>query len=102
VSTGVKEGSNDEAIDKRFTLLQNFPNPFNPITKIHFGINERQFTSLKVFNTLGKEVATLVGEEKAPGEYMVEFNPVNQPSGVYICQLKAGNLVQSKKMLFLK
>jgi len=102
VSTGVKEGSNNKIIDKRFTLLQNYPNPFNPITKIHFGIEERQFTSLKVFNTLGKEVATLVGEEKAPGEYEVEFNPVNQPSGIYICQLKAGSNIQSKKMLFLK
>ena len=92
-----------------FNLQQNFPNPFNPTTKIKFTISDlpagRQglrFTILKVYDVLGKEVATLVNEEKPIGEYEVEFNGTGLPSGIYFYQLRAGNYVGIKKMIFLK
>ena len=89
-----------------FKLGQNYPNPFNPSTSIQYAIGSRQFVQLKVYDVLGKEVATLVSEEKPAGSYEVEFNPTssikNPASGVYFYQLKAGEFVQTKKMLLLR
>jgi photosystem II stability/assembly factor-like uncharacterized protein len=102
-----------------FKLEQNYPNPFNPITKIKFtiptppsssplakGRNEVGFVSLKVYDVLGNEVATLVNEEKAPGIYETEFNPAssikNPASGIYFYQLKAGDYLETKKMILMK
>ena len=84
-----------------FTLYQNFPNPFNPTTTIQYTVDSRQFVSLKVYDILGKEVATLVNEE-IPGEYEVEFNGVGLPSGIYFYQLKEGSFVETKKMVLLR
>jgi uncharacterized Ntn-hydrolase superfamily protein len=94
----------------RFFLYQNSPNPFNPTTKIKFtipsviasGAKQSQHVSLKVYDVLGSEVATLVNEEKSAGEYEVEFNADNLPSGTYFYTLKAGNFLETKKMLLLK
>jgi hypothetical protein len=94
-----------------FALNQNYPNPFNPSTKIGFTIpqDERRETknvSLKVYDILGKEVATLIDEYKPAGSYEVEFNTStikHQPSsGIYLYQLKVGEFIQTKKMVFLK
>jgi len=85
-----------------FDLAQNYPNPFNPSTKISFQIAESGFTSLKVYDVLGNEVATLVSEEKPTGEYEVEFSGSELTSGIYFYQLKAGNYIETKKMLLLK
>jgi hypothetical protein len=89
-----------------YFFAQNFPNPFNPSTSIQFVIGTRQFVSLKVYDVLGKEIATLVNEEKSAGSYEVEFNPessIRDPaSGVYFYQLRAGDYVETKKMLMIK
>ncbi|MCP5063591.1 MAG: T9SS type A sorting domain-containing protein [Ignavibacteriae bacterium] len=92
-----------------FNLEQNYPNPFNPTTKIKYSIpNIERLTKsfsnviLKVFNILGKEIVTLVNEVKPSGNYSVEFNAENLPSGIYYYQLKTDNLVQTKKMILLK
>ncbi|MEJ2103186.1 MAG: T9SS type A sorting domain-containing protein, partial [Ignavibacteriaceae bacterium] len=92
-----------------FVLQQNFPNPFNPSTKIKYTISsvtlsgvEVSLVILKVFDVLGKEVATLVNEEKPSGTYDVEFNGSNLPSGIYFYQLKAGEYSNTKKMILLK
>lgn len=100
-----------------FELKQNFPNPFNPSTKIEYNIplgfsaspfNEGGIdgglVSLKIYNLLGSEVATLVNEYKQAGKYEVEFNPSSfgLTSGVYFYQLKVGNLISTKKMMLLK
>jgi photosystem II stability/assembly factor-like uncharacterized protein len=94
-----------------FHLSQNYPNPFNPATKIKFEIPDQvrydsRLVTLKVYDVLGNEVATLVNEEKQPGIYEVEFNPSSikhlPSSGVYFYQLKSGNFVETKKMLLLK
>jgi hypothetical protein len=89
-----------------FKLEQNFPNPFNPTTNIGFRIADRGFVSLKVYDILGNEVATLVNEELPAGSYEVEFgrNLIKQvlTSGVYFYQLKAGTYIETRKMLLLK
>jgi len=94
-----------EILPKTFSLNQNFPNPFNPSTHIQYEISSRQFVSLKVFDVLGKEVATLVNEEKPAGTYKIEFNAelnVNPASGVFFYQLKVGDYVATKKMVLMK
>jgi hypothetical protein len=83
-------------------LLNNFPNPFNPQTKINFCIQERSFVKLKVFDVLGNELVTLVNEEKDVGNYEVVFNGSGLPSGVYIYTLHTPKFVKSKKMVLLK
>jgi uncharacterized delta-60 repeat protein len=90
-----------------FTLYQNFPNPFNPSTNIKYRISDFGFVSLKVFDVLGNEVATLVNEEKPAGNYVVEFNShsdegQNLSSGIYFYKLQAGSFVETKKMILLK
>ena len=92
-----------------FSLSQNYPNPFNPVTSIQYAISSlpdgkagRQLVTLKVYDILGREIATLVNEEKPAGEYEVEFNGTNLPSGIYFYRLKAGNFVETKKMVLIK
>ena len=99
----------------KFDLAQNYPNPFNPSTKIMYtiptppsssslvkGKNEVGFVTLKVYDILGNEVATLVNEYKPVGTYEVEFFSSTLASGVYYYQLKAGDFIATKKMLLLK
>jgi len=85
-----------------FYLSQNYPNPFNPTTSLQYAIGSRQFVTLKVYDLLGKEIATLVNEEKPAGQYEVEFNSTNLPSGIYFYKLKAGEYSQTKKMVLLR
>ena len=86
-----------------FDLSQNYPNPFNPATKINYTIPRAGFVTLKVYDILGKEVATLVDEFKNDGGYSVLFNKAeNLSSGIYFYQLKEENLVLVKKMILLK
>jgi hypothetical protein len=90
------------SVPGRYVLEQNYPNPFNPSTKIQFSIVHRQLTIVKVFDVLGREVATLVNELKEPGTYTVQFNASSLASGVYFYRLQAGNFVQTKKLLLLR
>ena len=83
-------------------LYNNYPNPFNPSTNIRFSISDSRFTTLKVYDILGNEVATLVNEEKPAGSYEVNFNASMLASGIYYYRLTAGNFVEIKKMLLLK
>ncbi len=86
----------------KFEISQNYPNPFNPATSIQFRIPENSFVSLKIYNVLGKEIATLLNEEKSIGSYEVNFNAINIPSGIYFYRIEAGNFVETKKMILLK
>jgi hypothetical protein len=90
------------SVPKTFSISQNYPNPFNPSTKINYEIPEKSTVNLKVYDILGNEILTLVNEEKQLGRYEVEFNAINLPSGIYFYRIKAGNFVQTKKMLLLK
>jgi hypothetical protein len=81
---------------------QNYPNPFNPMTNLQFSIVNRQLTILKVYDLLGREVATLVNEVRQPGTYTAHWDASGVASGVYIYRLSAGNFVQCKKLLLLR
>jgi hypothetical protein len=83
-------------------LNQNYPNPFNPTTTISFSIPSSTFTSLKVYDILGNEVATLVNEEKPAGEHKITFDASKLTSGVYLFRLNSGNFTEIKKMILLR
>lgn len=85
-----------------FKLNQNYPNPFNPTTSIQYAISSRQIVTLKVYDLLGREIAILINEEKPAGEYEVEFNAANLTSGIYFYQSRAGQYVETKKMVLIK
>ena len=87
---------------KEFKLEQNFPNPFNPTTRIQYQVSSISEVTLKVYDILGSEVATLVNEKQEPGYYEVKFNSTNIASGMYIYRLQAGDFVSAKKMVVLK
>jgi hypothetical protein len=89
-------------VPKEFSLSQNYPNPFNPSTTINFSISQTEKVNLKIYDVLGREVATLVNEQKAPGNYEVKFNAGNFASGMYLYRLQAGDFVQTKKMILMK
>jgi hypothetical protein len=85
-----------------FSLHQNYPNPFNPATNIKFQIPISSFVTLRVFDLLGREVATLVNEEMRPGSYERTFDASGLSSGIYFYRLRAGSFVETKKLVVLK
>ena len=93
---------NSTSIVNEFHVYQNYPNPFNPQTRINFSVPEISLVSLKVFDVLGKEIATLVDEEKKAGTYEVGFDAVGLTSGIYFYKLVANNHYETKKMIILK
>jgi type IX secretion system substrate protein len=102
---GIEPLSNE--LPAKFQLYQNFPNPFNPVTKIKFDIpsNVKRETSnakIIIYDVLGREVATLVNEKLKPGTYEVEWDGTNYPSGVYYYRLVAGDFSETKKMVLIK
>ncbi|HSP87743.1 MAG TPA: T9SS type A sorting domain-containing protein [Ignavibacteriaceae bacterium] len=101
------EIQSDKTSPNIFSLSQNYPNPFNPSTKIKFEIpgqarNDNVLVTLKIYDILGREVATLVNEEKPAGIYETEFNASNLSTGIYFYQLKAGDYIETKKMILVK
>lgn len=93
---------NDGEIPTEFSLAQNFPNPFNPNTKISWQSPIAGHQTLKVYNLLGKEVATLVNEFREAGKFEITFDSGNLASGVYFYKLQSGSFVETKKMILLK
>lgn len=89
-------------IINEYTLSQNNPNPFNPVTEITYSIPKQGFVTLKVYDLLGKEVATLVNSVKKSGKYSVTFDGGNLPSGMYIYKLVSNDIAISKKMMLVK
>ncbi len=110
----------ENTIPKEYSLSQNYPNPFNPSTKIRFSIpasldGESRFVTIKIYDLLGRELVTLVNENKKPGNYEVAFNAQNLPSGIYLYRITAlagssgrsdklnpGEFIQVKKMTLIK
>jgi len=95
------EKKSDE-IPSEFTLAQNYPNPFNPSTKIEYSLPARSSVTLKVYNVLGQEVATLVNQEQQAGTYVADFRAANLSSGVYLYKIQAGEFAETKKMMLVK
>ena len=89
-------------LPKAYALKQNYPNPFNPTTNIRFDLKENGDVSLVVYDLMGREVAKLVNGPMNAGYYTINFNAANLPSGVYIYRLKAGDFVNTKKLMLLK
>ncbi len=85
-----------------FSLLQNYPNPFNPSTNISFSIPTKSFVSLRVFDLIGREVATIVSEEMSAGSYTKQWIAANMSSGIYFYRLQAGSYSETKKLILLK
>ena len=93
---------NQNAILRDYHLKQNYPNPFNPSTSIEFTLPKSEYVTLKVYNILGKEVATLVSNKLNPGNHAYKFDGRNLASGIYYYQLVAGDFREVKKMILLK
>ncbi len=91
-----------ESTPVEYRLSQNYPNPFNPTTTIRFGLPERSTVTVKVFNLLGEEVATVVDGIYDAGERAVEFDAANLASGVYVYRLQAGTFTQTRKMVVMR
>jgi len=101
---GVLVGVNQTGTEfpKDFLLGQNYPNPFNPGTVISFQLAVNSFTTIKIYDALGREIQTLVDEELQAGTYEVNFEGPNLPSGVYFYKLEAENFTDTKKMILVK
>ncbi|MDR9414829.1 MAG: Ig-like domain-containing protein [Gracilimonas sp.] len=101
VETSVSNEFGDQ-VPEEFSLMQNYPNPFNPTTKIRYGLPEASKVVLEVFNMLGQKQVTLVNERKSAGTYSVNFDANKLSSGMYIYRIKAGDYVDTKKMMLIK
>lgn len=103
IACGIVTGmSKNIPLPETYMLCQNYPNPFNPTTKIGFALPRAGFVTLKVYDILGKEVATLINEYKIAGNYIYEFNASNLATGVYFYTLNVNGFTDTKKMLFVK
>jgi hypothetical protein len=98
--TGIKKMNNN--LPAAFSLSQNYPNPFNPTTMIQYSVPKSGLVTLKVYNMLGQEVATLVNQQQQAGNYNVNFNATRLASGVYMYRIQSGSFSSTKKMTYLK
>ncbi|MFZ1279765.1 MAG: T9SS type A sorting domain-containing protein [Ignavibacteriaceae bacterium] len=94
--------SGGESIPTEFSLNQNYPNPFNPSTKISYSLAAASDVTVKIFNSLGEEVATLVNQKQEAGRYELNFNSTGLASGMYLYKIQAGAFTQTKKMILMK
>ena len=85
-----------------YSLSQNYPNPFNPSTTIKYSLPKQSNVTIKVFDVLGSEVATLVNQEQPQGNYEVGFDGTDLTSGIYFYRLQAGDFIKTKKMILIK
>jgi len=91
-----------ESVPVTFSLEQNYPNPFNPSTTIKYSVPTSSLVKIKVFNTLGQEIAELVNKEHLPGNFEVTFDAANLTSGIYFYRIESDNFVQTRKMILIK
>jgi hypothetical protein len=97
VTNGVSIGKNPS-----FELFQNYPNPFNPSTSIRYSLSKETTVLVKIFNTLGSEIKTLINERQTPGVYTVQFDASSLSSGLYFCHLRTSDQIKTKSMMFIK
>ncbi len=99
---GLYDTNTNDIIPKNIYLSQNYPNPFNPITTIEFAIPKSEFVTLKIYNILGQEVATLVSDKLLSGNYKYNWDASTLASGVYMYKIEAGEYIQVKKLILMK
>jgi photosystem II stability/assembly factor-like uncharacterized protein len=99
---GVSSVTTESNIPGEYTLFQNYPNPFNPATTIEFQISEPGLVTIKVYDILGREIKTLINEDKFPGKYKTEFSGSNLPSGIYFYEIRSKDFLSRKKMTMVK
>ena len=92
----------DKTVPNSFSLSQNYPNPFNPSTTINYSISRTSLVTIEVYDVLGREVETLVNDVKPIGHYKIELNGSELASGIYFYQMRAGNFVETKKLILMK
>jgi hypothetical protein len=97
-----QNNNNISNIPKTFELQQNYPNPFNPSTTIKYNLPKDAYVTMKIYDIVGREIYTLVNENKQAGYYSVNFNGSNLASGIYFYRIKAGDFISVKKMLLIK
>ena len=102
ISNATPQVSTIDISSSNFALYQNYPNPFNRATRIKYIIPKQSFVTMKVFDMLGREIATLINEKHEPGSYEVEYDARELPNGFYFYRLKAGGFIGTKKMMFLR
>ena len=102
IRSDLTDTTKDQIVPNDFFLYQNYPNPFNPATKIKYSVPGESVVSIKVFNAIGKKVATVVDGKHSQGNYEVNFNGSNLSSGVYYYTLNAKGYSNTKKMLIIK
>lgn len=101
--TSVKGRQNSKVqLSEQFALEQNYPNPFNPSTTISFNLSTKSFVKLKIFDIIGREVATLINGEMSAGNHSQQWNAMNMSTGVYFYQLQAGSFSETKKLIIIK
>lgn len=93
---------NNAKLPQEFHLEQNYPNPFNPVTTIHYQVPRAALVTIKIFDILGREVVTLLNEQKQPGRYDIQWNATTVASGLYFYRMKSENFVETKKMILLR
>ena len=98
----ISTGGEEETMPDQFSLSPNYPNPFNPVTQICYKLTKEEYVSVKVYDTGGREVKTLVDRNQQPGTYRLAFNAKDLASGVYFCQISAGQQTKQIKMLLVK
>ena len=94
--------SSENRVPEKFTLKQNYPNPFNPLTTVDFELRRHDFTTLTVYNVLGTKVSTELNRWMEPGQYSVEIDGRDLPSGIYYYELRQGVMQQVRKMVLMK
>ncbi len=97
--TGIEEHPSNP---DEYKLYNNYPNPFNPATLLSYSLPQASFTTLKIYDAIGNEIAVLVNEMQKAGTHQVVFNAISVPSGVYFYSLQAGSFKQTKKMILMK
>lgn len=98
--TSVRQASSQTP--KIYDLQQNYPNPFNPSTTISFALPSKSFVTMKIFDIMGRQVATIISEEMSAGNYSRQWNAANISTGVYFYRLHAGSFTETKKLILLK
>ena len=99
--TSVEQIPND-GLPKEFRLQQNYPNPFNPTTTIQFAVPKTSNVTIKIYDVIGRQVATLIDDEYQPGQYKVVFEAGQLATGMYIYRIQAGDFLETKKLMLLK